>query len=93
MAAVLQGLLALLESSSFSVLTRHFGNDAAVCLDEVKFIFFFLHHLDLPSSFVARLSPESLFLDLALSSKGNGKAQELGITFRLDVCGLYKVCG
>jgi len=39
------------------------------------------------------LSPESLFLDYALSSKMNERAEDFGVTFRLDVCGLYKVCG
>jgi len=38
-----------------------------------------------------RLSPESLFLDYALSSKMNERAEDFGVTFRLDVCGLYKV--
>ena len=37
------------------------------------------------------LSPEKIFLDLALSQKTHEKAEDFGITFKLDVCGLYKV--
>ena len=40
-----------------------------------------------------RLSPEAIFLDYALRSKSHDKAQEFGITFKLDVCGLYQVRG
>ena len=36
-------------------------------------------------------SPEQLFEDLALNPKTQEKAEEFGITYRLDVCGLYKV--
>ena len=43
--------------------------------------------------FISRLSPEGVFLDMALSSQLQEKAEECGITFRLDVCGLYKVIG
>lgn len=36
------------------------------------------------------LSPEDIFLQLILSSKSHEKAEEFGITYRLDVCGLYQ---
>lgn len=38
-----------------------------------------------------RLCPDSVFLDLALSTKSQEKAEELGITLKLDICGLYRV--
>ena len=37
-------------------------------------------------------SAETLFQELALNPKTLEKAEEFGITFKLDVCGLYKVC-
>ena len=36
------------------------------------------------------LSPEDIFLQLVLSSKSHEGAEEFGITYRLDVCGLYQ---
>ena len=36
-------------------------------------------------------SPEAIFLDLALSLKSQELAESFGVTFKLDVCGLYKV--
>ena len=36
------------------------------------------------------LSPEDIFLQLVLSSKSHERAEEFGITYRLDVCGLYQ---
>ncbi len=36
-------------------------------------------------------SPEALFNELALNPKTQEKAEEFGITYKLDVCGLYKV--
>ena len=36
-------------------------------------------------------SPEAVFLDLALSLKSQELAESFGVTFKLDVCGLYKV--
>ena len=38
-----------------------------------------------------RLSPDAIFLDLALSSKQQEKAEEFGISLKLDICGLYRV--
>ncbi len=35
------------------------------------------------------LSPEDIFLQLVLSSKSHEMAEEFGITYRLDICGLY----
>ena len=40
-----------------------------------------------------RLSPEGVFLKMALSTQLQEKAEDFGITFKLDVCGLYKVMG
>lgn len=34
--------------------------------------------------------PEDIFLQLVLSSKSHERAEEFGITYRLDVCGLYQ---
>lgn len=36
-------------------------------------------------------SPELLFNELALNPKTLEKAEEFGITYKLDICGLYKV--
>jgi len=36
-------------------------------------------------------SPEALFHELALNPKTQEKAENFGITYKLDVCGLYKV--
>ncbi len=36
-------------------------------------------------------SPEALFNELALNPKTRDKAEEFGITYKLDICGLYKV--
>ena len=36
------------------------------------------------------LFPEDIFLELILSSKSHEVAEEFGITYRLDVCGLYQ---
>lgn len=36
-------------------------------------------------------SPEAIFLDLASSLKSQEMAEDFGVTFKLDVCGLYKV--
>jgi hypothetical protein len=38
-----------------------------------------------------KLCPDSIFLDLALSPKKQEKAEEFGITLKLDICGLYQV--
>ncbi|CAI8053290.1 Ultraviolet-B receptor UVR8 [Geodia barretti] len=35
--------------------------------------------------------PDSIFLDMALSLKEQEKAEDFGITLKLDICGLYKV--
>lgn len=35
-------------------------------------------------------SPEDVFLGLLLSCKSHERAEEFGITYRLDVCGLYQ---
>lgn len=37
------------------------------------------------------LSPEDIFLQLILSCRSHEQAEEFGITYRLDVCGLYQV--
>lgn len=51
------------------------------------------HNINPITFFISfRLSPESIFLDMALSSKMQERAENFGITFRLDICGLYKVC-
>ena len=36
-------------------------------------------------------SPEAIFLDKAMSLKSHEDAEGFGVTFKLDVCGLYKV--
>ena len=36
-------------------------------------------------------SPEAVFLELAMSLKSQEEAESYGVTFKLDVCGLYKV--
>ncbi|XP_064397834.1 uncharacterized protein LOC135344542 isoform X2 [Halichondria panicea] len=36
-------------------------------------------------------SPEALFNELALNPKTQEKAEEFGITYKLDICGLYKI--
>ena len=36
------------------------------------------------------LSPEATFLRFVMSSKSHEQGEEFGITYRLDVCGLYK---
>ena len=43
--------------------------------------------------FLKSCSPESMFLDHALSSDTHHLTDELAITYRLDICGLYKVRG
>ena len=41
--------------------------------------------------FVYSCCPDSIFLDMALSLKEQEKAEDFGITLKLDICGLYKV--
>ena len=36
------------------------------------------------------VSPEATFLNFVMSSKSHEKGEEFGITYRLDVCGLYQ---
>lgn len=41
--------------------------------------------------FYSSSSPDSLFLSMAVSPKEQEKAEDFGITLKLDICGLYKV--